>query len=134
LWTFEWFQNVETKFNVKDHLMLHVEDVLKQIKFLIYYYIYLGCSACKLARMHLCMCCVVVKLHMNKIVASGGHVHGALSPFQRWFTPQTLSLGLFTNFLYNNRRQGNRCYHVHHLYNIPWAPSSFMQKSLHNDV
>jgi hypothetical protein len=49
--------------------MLHVEDVFKQKDVLIYYYYYyyyLGCSACKLAQMHLCMCCVNVKLNMNR--------------------------------------------------------------------
>jgi hypothetical protein len=49
-------------------------------------------------------------------------------PFQRWFTLETLNPGLFTSFLYSNTMQGNWCYHVHHLYNIPWAPSSFVQK------
>jgi hypothetical protein len=29
------------------------------------------------------MCCVDVKLNMNKIATSGGHVHGASSPFSK---------------------------------------------------
>jgi len=68
--------------------MLHVEDVFKQrnINFLYYYYYYYyyrGCSACQLAQMHLCMCCVDVNLDMNKIARSGGLVHGASSPFSK---------------------------------------------------
>jgi hypothetical protein len=63
--------------------MLHVEDVFKQRDIFYYYYIYKGCSACKLAQMHLCMCCVDVKLNMNKIATSGGFVHCASFPFSK---------------------------------------------------
>jgi hypothetical protein len=45
--------------------------------------IYKACSACKLAQMHLCMCCVDVKLNMNKIATSGSPVHGASCPFSK---------------------------------------------------
>jgi len=51
------------------------------------------------------------------------HLH-----FQRWFNSETLNPRLFTGFLYRNKRQCNWCYHVHHLYNTPWAPSSFVHK------
>jgi hypothetical protein len=46
--------------------MLHVEDAFKLTDILICYYIYLACSACKLVHMHLCMCCLVIKLNINK--------------------------------------------------------------------
>jgi hypothetical protein len=49
----------------------------------IYFTIYRGCNASKLAQMHLCMCCVDVKLNMNKIATSGGPVHGVSSPFSK---------------------------------------------------
>jgi hypothetical protein len=48
--------------------------------------------------------------------------------FQRWFTSETLNPRLFTSFLYSNKRQGNWCYHAHHLYDITWALTSFVQK------
>jgi hypothetical protein len=51
------------------------------------------------------------------------HLH-----FQRWFTSEILNLRLFIGFFYNNKRQGNWCYRAHHLYDITWAPTSFVQK------
>jgi hypothetical protein len=64
--------------------MLHVEDVFKQRDIIYYYYYtYRGCNACKLAQMHLCMCCVDDKLNMDKIATSGGPFYGASSPFSK---------------------------------------------------
>jgi hypothetical protein len=65
---------------------------------------------------------------MKKIAASGGPVHVASSLFSKVIKSEYLNLKLFTSFCIVIKGRAIGAAHVHHLYDIPWAPSSFVQK------